>query len=64
MRIKRIKLNKKLHISFIRSGLLDSGKGWDYIRISLNKRVNKNHYQTIFSFYIKDFNLLKFKTSV
>ena len=63
MRIKRIKLNKKLHISFIRGGLLDGGKGWSYIQISLNKTA-KNHYATIFSFNIKDFNLLKFNTLV
>jgi hypothetical protein len=62
MRIKRIKLNKKLHISFIRSGLLDGGKGWSFVQISLNKTVKnhyENHYKTIFNFNIKDFNLLK-----
>ena len=46
MRIKRIKLNKKLHISFIRGGLLDGGKGWSYIQISLNKTA-KNHFANL-----------------
>ena len=67
MRIKRIKINKKYIISFVRSGLIDGGEGWDYINISLRKIAKtsaETYHEKIFCFNIKDFNLIKFNTSV
>ena len=62
MIVKRIKLNKNFELTFIRCGLIDGGKGHKFIDISLQK-ILKNHNKTLFSFNIKDFNLIKFKDS-
>ena len=63
MKIKRIKLNKNFGLTFTRCGLIDGGKGYKFINISLQK-ILKNHNETLLSFNIKDFNLIKFKNPI
>jgi len=60
MIVKRIKLTKNLEFTFIRSGLIEGGKGYKFISISLQK-ILKNHNKTLLRFNVKDFNLIKFK---